>query len=305
MLVLAPRSAFARELYPDSPVQDPDEDPQYLSVANAPPSSLWALNHMPYKRTYRSRPYRRTRRGKFSRRRGARTSLKRKIAQVLMKKAETKYYDIAFENRQLYHNLGSEPAPPGVVIPVNVTSSSDWFNPWLKIQNTGATATQRMGRIGDRITPRGMSLKLYLASKEDRPNTMFRLIVAILPKEVNGTVTTNVFDPFQIANNGSNGNNMIPFADADIGVKFLYDKIIRVGNQDNDNAPTSRKEQTRIVRLWIKRKRSRDIVFSTTSTSILNKPLAVYCIPYEQYSTLTTDRVGSWAGQMRMYYKDV
>jgi len=217
-----------------------------------------------------------------------------------MKAAETKYQDIGFENRQLYHNLGSEPSPPGVVIPVNVTSSSDWFNPWSTI----IQGTRRNERIGDKITPRGMSLKIYLAAKLDRPHTMFRIIVAILPKELAGTVTTNVFDPFQIPNVGTLGNNMLFPPDTDEGVKFLYDKIHKItpnGFQSGQYA----KENTKTVRLWIKRKRSNPIVFNTFGAAIVNKPLAVYCIPYEQYSTLTTDRCGSWAGFMRMYYKDV
>lgn len=239
-----------------------------------------------------------TRRGKYSRRAGAR-SFRSRVTQVLMKKAETKYFDIGFEDRQLYHNLGSEPSPPGVVIPVNVTSSSDWFNPWAKIQQ----GTLRLNRIGDKITPRGMSLKLYLATKADRPNTMFRVIVAILPKELAGVVTTNVFDPFQIANNGTLGNNMLFPPDTDEGVKFLYDRIHKVGL--NQVEAVANKEKTKQVRLWIKRKRSSTIVYNTAGNTIVNKPLAVYCIPYEQYSTLTTDRVGSWAGFMRMYYKDV
>jgi len=217
-----------------------------------------------------------------------------------MKNSETKYYDLSFENRQLYHNLGSEPDPPLVVIPVNVTSSSDWFNPWRRIPQ----GTQRFERIGDKITPRGMSIKLYLASKFDRPNTMFRIIVAILPKEVNGSITTNVFDPFQISNAGFNGNNMLWPSDKDEGVKFLYDKIHRVSNSWC-GVPANSRENTKTVKLWIKRKRSNPIVYNTTSSTIINKPLAVYCIPYEQYSTLTTDRVGSWSGVMRMYYKDI
>ena len=144
-----------------------------------------------------------------------------------MKAAETKYQDIGFEDRQLYHNLGSEPNPPGVVIPVNVTSSSDWFNPWAKITQ----GTARSQRIGDKIIPRGMSLKLYLACKQERPHTMFRIIVAILPMQVNGTITTNVFDPFQIPNIGTIGNNMLFPSDSDEGVKFLYDKVHRVGQE--------------------------------------------------------------------------
>lgn len=259
---------------------------------------------MAYKRKFRSfRKSRRSRRGKFSRRRGRR-SFSSRVKKVLMKTSETKYHDIAFENRQLYHNLGSEPNPPGVVIPVNVTSSPDWINPWVNITQ----GTARNQRIGDKINPVGMRLKIYLANKFDRVNTMYRLIVAILPKLVGTTVTSNVFDPFQIANAGVTGNNMLLPSDKDLGVKFLYDRIHRISAQSKDvvGAGTG-KEVTKIIKLWIKRKRAQSIVFSgpLIGSTIVNKPLAIYCIPYEQYSTLTTDRVGSWSGHMRMYYKDI
>jgi len=216
-----------------------------------------------------------------------------------MKRAETKYYDRALENHQLYHNLGSN---VGGLVPVNITAIPQFFNPWAFISK----GTNRFERIGDKITPRGMSLKLYLANKTDRPNTMIRLIVAILPKQVNGTITTAVFDPFQTANSGTNGNNMLWQADSNIGVKFLYDKIHTMTSKiSNVDGPGTKKEMTKIVKLWIKRKRSRDIVYGDTALDIINKPLAIYAIPYEQYSTLTTDNVASLAGYMRLYYKDV
>jgi hypothetical protein len=67
----------------------------------------------------------------------------------------------------------------------------------------------------------------------------------------------------------------------------------------------SNKELTKVVKLWIKRKRSNDIIYDASTQDIVNKPLAIYAIPYEQYSTIETDNVTSLAGQMRMYYKDV
>ncbi len=50
------------------------------------------------KRSFR-RPYRRKARGR-------RTTLKRTIKQVLNRNTETKYYDVADENVQIYHNMG-------------------------------------------------------------------------------------------------------------------------------------------------------------------------------------------------------
>lgn len=252
---------------------------------------------MPYKKSYKSkyRKWKKRARGKYSQK----TSFRARVKRVLMKNAETKYYDRALENHQLYHNLGSN---VGGLVPVNVTSIPQFFNPWAFIDK----GTGRFQRVGDKITPRGMSLKLYLANKSDRPNTMIRLIVAILPKQVNGTITTAQFDPFQIANSGTNGNNMLFPADSNVGVKFLYDKIITMGpTVTGDTSIGGQRERNKIVRLWIKRKRSRDIVYGDTALDIINKPMAVYAIPYEQYSTLTTDNIASVAGFMRLYYKDV
>jgi len=254
---------------------------------------------MAYKRKYRSRRFKRSRRGKFSRRMGRR-SFQSRVTRVLMRKAETKYFDRGLENHQLYHNLGSN---IGGLVPLNVTAIPQFFNPWAFI----GRGDSRFQRIGDKITPRGMALKLYLANKYDRPNTMIRIIVAVLPKLVDGSITTAQFDPFQIPNTGFNGNNMLFPADSNIGVKFLYDKIHRLGDQDSGHITGvgQSKERTKILKLWIKRKRSRDIVYGDTALDIVNKPLAIYAIPYEQYSTLTTDNIASLAGVMRLYYKDV
>jgi len=238
----------------------------------------------------------RTRTGKY----GQVQNIQRLVTTALNKKSETKFYDIMMENRQLYHNLGGT----GAAIPLSVTSLTPWFNPWANISE----GSRRYERIGNKITPTGMSINLYLANKVDRPHTQIRVIVAILPKLVGTTITTQQFDPFQIANGGSNGNNMILPVDADEGVKFLYDKIHVLDNMGSfASAPGGgyAKECTKYIKLWIKRKNARPIVYNDEDHTIINKPLAVYCIPYEQYSTLTTDNVSSCAGYMRMYYKDV
>jgi len=222
-----------------------------------------------------------------------------RVKKVLLKTAETKYYDIGVQNVELYHNCGEFIT----LFPGYETSIVNWFNPWSKILK----GTERLNRIGDRITPRGMSLKMMLSNKEDRPNTQYRIIVATLPKVIAGVITTARFDPFQKANNGTCDNVLLLPADKDKGIKFLYDKIHRIpgSNIAFGAGYNAEKEFTKTIKLWIKRKRASDIVFDTTSTDIVNKPLAIYVIPYEQYSTLETDNIASITGFMRMYYKDV
>ena len=94
---------------------------------------------------------------------------------------------------------------------------------------------------------------------------MIRIIVAILPKVINSTITMYQFNPLQIANSWIMANNLLHPADMDKGVKFLYDKIHTMGYQAINNGVTA-KEQTKCLRLWIKRKRANDIVFNTNST---------------------------------------
>lgn len=215
-----------------------------------------------------------------------------------MKTAETKYYDIGIENVELYHNSGTQE----LLYPGYIRSIPQYFNPWGVIQK----GTNRFNRIGDKITPRGMSLKLWIANKGDRPNVQFRVIVAVLPKLVAGDITIPRFDPFQIANSGTVSNYLVTPADLDKGVKFLYDRIHtpKTGWGWKGGTANSR-EFHKYIKLWIKRRKARDIVYDTTSQDIINKPLAVYIIPYEQYNTLNTDNIASCAGYMRMYYKDI
>jgi len=252
------------------------------------------------RRRFSRRTFKKSRRGKYSRK--GRRSFQSRVKRAILKTAETKYLDVAIENHQLYHNLGSN---VGGLVPLNITSIGAFFNPWSKI----GQGTARFQRIGDKITPRGMSLKIYYANKIDRPNTMFRLIVAVLPKVLGGSITTLEFDPFQVAQIGTLGNNMLPPADKDNGVKFLYDKVHKIppANMIAQANGVGSREMTKVIKLWVRSKRGNDITFasSTGSTQIINKPLAIYVIPYEQYSTLTTDNVASLTVYIRLYYKDV
>lgn len=225
--------------------------------------------------------------------------------QILNRRTETKYFDIGVENQQLYHNTGFGVGVP----PFPIASINAFFNPWALIQ----LGTARENRVGDKITPRGMKLNLWLAPKDDRPNIMMRIIVCSLPKVFNAAVVGTQFNPFQLPNSGIMGNTMLYPLDKDKGVKAFYDRVITLnvgfsassaGTSVAPSANNIRREPHVYKSLWIKRKRARDIVFDTTSSTIVNKPLAVYVIPYDSFGTLTTDNIASVAGFMRMYYKD-
>lgn len=252
---------------------------------------------MAYKRKFRKSRRSKSRRGRFTRK--GRKTFKARVTQVLMKKSETKKYQFADENVQLYHNIGYTTTP----LAPSQCSLTQVFNIWADI-NKG---TGSYNRIGDRISPRGMSIKLWLANKRDRPNLMYRIIVARIPKAINGTAVTNTnVDPWDDIQLGSNGNKMIRLLDKDRGVKALYDRNFTVQNNAAFSDAGHTRETHLYKKLWIKSKRSRDIVYdSTGSNQIVNNPVCIWVIPYDSYGTLTTDNVASMAYQGCIYYKDV
>jgi len=258
---------------------------------------------MAYKRKYSNRRFKKraTRLGRRTRR--APRTFKARVTQVLMKKVETKMFNFAQENIQLQHNIGrnSNAAPPLITF----SSMSNFFNLWAGI----GKGTASWQRIGDRITPRGMLLKIFLANKSDRPNCMHRIIIARVPKAINATATlVDNVDPFEkTLQLGTNGNKLLMNPDKDRGIKFLYDKIHQISPSLSTDVPGNRLvEKTKLIRIYIKSNKSRDIVYdSTGSSQIVNNPILLWIIPYEQYSTLETDIVASATYEGKLYYKDV
>lgn len=215
---------------------------------------------------------------------------------LIAKKTETKWLDIGLENQQLYHNTG---VTGGAYV------SPILFNPWKQIP----LGTTRYSRIGDRIHPVGMKIKLWLANKKDRPNVIYRVVVCILPRTFGGSVVSSgSIDPGVSAmTSGTLGNYSILPWDTEKGIKVLYDRTIR--NEmgvSHTHYSGEQKESHKIVKMWIKRKRSRPVMWDQLDATgnILNNPLAVYVVPYDSYGTLTTDNISSCAMFARLYWKD-
>lgn len=239
------------------------------------------------------------RRGKYAQRR---RTFQSRVKRVLMKTAETKELTFGFENQQLYHNTGVS----GLTFVGPIL-----FNTWNLIgQGTG-----EQQRLGKEIYARGFSLRLWMANKLDRPNIMYRLIVCILPKTWNNArVTAGSIDIGEPMNSGGAvGNYMVLPVDTEKGIKVLYDRVfnLQVGNSSQSFAqgglrPAGNLECHTYKKLWIRSKKNSKCIYeSNGSQDILNKPMAVYLIPYDSYGTLATDNIASCTGVCKLYWKDI
>ena len=175
---------------------------------------------MAYKRKFRSRS-RRSRRGKYGRRR--RGNFASRVKRVLMKNSETKRSLFGLENAQLYHNSGYQTGIPATEVP-----NAFMFNPWAGI----SSGTGRTNRIGDQIVPRGLSLRIWLSNKLDRPNLLYRIVIGVVSKIYSGVVQTGSFDFMTLVS--FTGNNIVRPIDPE-KINVLYDRVFKnsVGNSEN------------------------------------------------------------------------
>lgn len=241
-------------------------------------------------KTYR----RKNRRMKYGLRTGK--TFQRRVKRAILKTAETKFLQQGRENIQLYHDVGGTTGP-------TTNQSSIIFNPWANI----AMGTASNNRIGNKIIPSMLVARLWMANKNDRPNLLYRVIVARLPKNYGGIIMSGGnLDIFRADDVGTNGNTLCSMIDNEKGVRAYYDRVHRneIGYSDASDAGGGMKECHIFKKLKIRRKGSRPITYESTG-GIVNNPVAIYVIPYDSYGTLQTDNVASCAITLRMYYKDV
>lgn len=203
---------------------------------------------------------------------------------------------IGKENLELYHDVGFGSGPTSYQFPI------EW-NSWNAIGQGNTSST----RVGEKITPRMMVVRLWLANKSDRPNIIYRIIVAKIPKTIAGTLITGTnIDLFRADHLGTNGNTICGFINSEKGIRAYYDRIISVEGRPGQRVVSADTfygaETHRFVKFVIKRKRSNTLLYN--GNDLVNNPIGIWVIPYDSYGTLQTDKIASCAMTLRMYYKD-
>lgn len=225
-------------------------------------------------------------------------SFRARVMKVINRVSETKYYDIGSDNQNLYHDVGKGTGPTQN----QISLYSDF---WGQVpQGAG-----RNRRVGDKLTPLGIKLRIWLANKLDRPNIHYRIVLVTLPRNVNGTIPNGSnIDLFPIVDSGSMASTLIAPLDMEKITKVWIDRVVKVemGNSEAISGGASvGKESHRVFTRWIPMRKSRHIQYDNNGGNTRNNIMHLYVIPYDSFGTLQTDNIASCSFHARLYFKDL
>lgn len=207
--------------------------------------------------------------------------------------SELKYYETTVSAQSAYHNVGnSATAVPAPVI----------FNPWAQItQGTG-----QYGRIGDEIIPCGSKWRIHFQTTNSTTvsvqNLMFRVMLVVLPKTIAGTATSASTSPFDSQYN----NSITAMVDPDT-VKVLYDRTYSIQPGFAAFNPTNNTFSAAICskfcKFFVKSGKGK-LMYEQASNYLINRPMALYVLPYAYDGLVTTQLLGNVDVDYRLYFRD-
>lgn len=245
------------------------------------------------KRSYGRKTRRIRRRFTKRSRRGGKYSLVRAVRAQITKMAETKFIRLAIENQNLNHNTGLA-GTNGPVVYGNLLRT-----------NVGTTQNDR---VGDTVWARYLNMRIWLSTKADRPNVMFRIMVIASPPD-----QSNTSDPVNFWRNYS-GNRMLDYVNTD-KYSIVYQKIVKITHGDTSfeispnqlTNPTRLHEVSKMVYISIPLNRKLNYQTDTGGTPTpkgQRNCLSLVIIPYDAFGTLSTDNIASYAMCGLFTYKD-
>lgn len=239
-------------------------------------------------RTYKKRAVKKSFKRKTIKAKSSQKSLISLIKKVALVPCETKHTHVIQENLQLYHNT-----PKTIIHNVFYTTQS--------VQDDGSGTANYAVRIGDQVIARGVSVKLWIANKLDRPNVMYRI---------------NVFKYFSATHPPTNdiyfsqgtSNYMIRDLNTE-GYKVIKSIRLNVNQGASERIETATDtfkgaEGHKFVQFYIPLKNRKFTYQNGISELRNNESMGVNIVCYDSYGTLTSDNIASVACSVKFYFKD-
>lgn len=211
---------------------------------------------------------------------------------TVMKLAETKVSETAFENKQLYHNILDKAENNTMYTTQGVTDG-----------DTQGTAQQR---VGDMIQATKLWFRVMLFNKSDRPNLHYRILVVRQQTDRDGQYRPQLPGDFELETLSGNGNLLFASSAMERST-VVYDKTITLNSPNGwVDGLDNHKEVSKIVNINYKIPKTHQKVLYDDGGSVPKRFIyQLYIVPYDSYGTLTTDNIASYAYSRRLYFKDI
>lgn len=211
-------------------------------------------------------------------------SLVKLIKKVSLKNTETKNTHQISENNDLNHNTQY------------LTTNLLYTRQGIGDNNTGTS--QYSSRIGDEVIARGIQFKLWFATKKDRPNVMFKVVVFKYYSQ--STPPTTIFK-------GQGSSNLF-LRDLDTErIKVLKVKQFNINTNNYrapDNTDWALKEMHKYMKIYVPLKNSKVKYIADDSGTPMRYDIGLAVMCYDSYGTLTTDTIASYGVNVKFYFKD-
>lgn len=231
------------------------------------------------------------RRKNFRRKKWSNANLEKKIKAITLKNCETKQVSDWYENNNLYHNRTSF-AMNRLLSLTQGVASPDAFN------------NSNNARIGDSVIARGIKVKLWFATKQDRPNCMFQ----IYAYSSNPAYPVNELH-FWRGSNGGGGimNRMVDAPNTNL-VKIKKKFKIFSGPQyympvGGENPTPPNYEHSYFKEFYIPLN-NRVIRYNDGGNAPKKDDINIAITAYDVTGTLQTDIIAHFTGSYTFYFKD-
>lgn len=244
---------------------------------------------MPYR--YKSRKSKKYSKKSFNKRaisKAKTASLVKLIKKVSLKNTETKNTHQISEANDLNHNTQY------------LTTNLLYTRQGIGDNNTGTSSYS--SRIGDEVIARGIQFKLWFATKQDRPNVMFKVVVFKYYSQ--STPPTTIFK--------GQGTSNLMLRDIDVErIKILKVKMftLNVGTSftgtNNSNAyNVTGREAHKYMKIYVPLKNAKVKYIADDSGTPMRYDIGLAVMAYDSYGTLTTDTIASYGVNAKFYFKD-
>jgi len=213
-------------------------------------------------------------------------SLVKLIKKVSLKNTETKNTHQISENNDLNHNTQY------------LTTNLLYTRQGIGDNNTGTS--QYSSRIGDEVIARGIQFKLWFATKKDRPNVMFKVVVFKYYSQ--STPPTTIFK--------GQGSSNLMLRDLDTErIKILKVKMFNINTNSTNFGYDStwvagQKEMHKYMKIYVPLKNAKIKYIADDSGTPMRYDIGLAVMCYDSYGTLTTDTIASYGVNVKFYFKD-